>query len=99
MVFPHIQNGLLANKDEKLPFAGHVARSLQHFHFVEDFVFIVFMRDQEVVVSDPGHQIVAGAVDVVKAVLVTVRGFISPVRAFDHLLEWAVFCGNSIVVG
>ena len=28
-----------------------------------------------------------------------VRGFISPVQAFDHLLEWPVFGRNSIVVG
>ena len=59
----------------------------------------MFVRAQKVIVSDPERQIVAGTVDVIKAVCMTVRGFISPVEAFNHLLEWPVFGGNSIVVG
>ena len=98
-VFLHIQDGLLPEEDEHLPFAGHVVSALQHLHFVEDVVFIVFMRAQEVIVSDPERQIIAGTVDAVKAVCMAVRGFISPVQAFDHLLEWPVFGRNSIVVG
>ncbi len=58
----------------------------------------MFVRAQEVIVSDPECQIVVGTVDVVKAVCMTVRGLISPVQAFNHLLEWPVFGGNSIVV-
>ncbi len=97
--FLHIQDGLLPEEDEHLPFAGHVVSALQHLHFVENVVFIVFMRAQEVIVSDPERQIVVGAVDAVKAVCMAVRGFISPVQAFNHLLERPVFGGNSIVVG
>ena len=58
----------------------------------------MFVRAQKVIVSDPECQIVVGTVDVVKAVCMTVRGLISPVQAFNHLLEWPVFGGNSIVV-
>ena len=57
------------------------------------------MRAQEVIVSDPERQIIVGTVDAVKAVCMAVRGFISSVQAFDHLLEWPVFGRNSIVVG
>lgn len=99
VVFLHIQNGLLAKEDEELPLAGHVVRAMEHLNLIEDSVFIVFVWTQEVIVSDPERQVVVGAVDAVKAVRVAVRGFISPVQAFDHLLEWAVFRGNSVVVG
>lgn len=98
-VFLHIQDGLLPEEDQHLPFAGHVVSTLQHPHFVEDFVFVVFMGAQKVIVSDPERQTVVGPVDVVKAVCVAVRGFISPVQALDHLLEWPVFSGNGIAVG
>ena len=67
-VFLHIQNGLLAKEDEKLPLARHVVGALQHFHLVKDFVVIVFMWAQKVVVSDPECQVIVGPVDVVKAV-------------------------------
>ena len=98
-VFLHIQDGLLAEEDEKLPLAWHVVGTPQHFHLVKDFIFIVFMRTQEVVVSDPEGQVVVGAVNVIKAVCVTVRCLIGTVQALDHLFERTVFCGNSIVVG
>ncbi len=98
-VFLHIQDGLLSEEDEQLPFAGHVVSSLKHLHFVEDFVFIVFMRAQEIIVSDPERQVVVGAVDAVKAVCMSVRSLIGAVQPLNHLLEWAVFRGSSIVVG
>ncbi len=93
------QNGLLTEKDKKLPLAGHIVSALQHFYFVEDFIFLVFMRTQKVVVSNPESQVIVGAVDVIKAVCVTVRSLIGSVEPFDHLFEWAVFRRNSIVVG
>ena len=40
-VFLHIQDGLLAKKDEELPFPRHVVGTLQHVHRIEDFVFIM----------------------------------------------------------
>ena len=57
------------------------------------------MRTQEVIVSNPESKVIVGAVDVVKSVCVTVRGFVGAVSPFNHLFEWAVFRRNSIVVG
>ena len=94
-----LQDGLLTEEDEKLPLAGHVVSAPQHFHFVEDFIFIVFMRPEKVVVSNPEHKVIVGAVDVVKAVCMTVRSLIGAVEPLDHLFEWSVFFRNSIVVG
>ena len=98
-VFLHSQNGLLTEKNKKLPLARHVVSALQHFYLVEYFIFIVFMRTQKVVVSNPKGKVIVGAVDVIKAVCVAVRSFIGTVEPLDHLFEWTVFCGNSILVG
>ena len=97
--FLHIQDGLLAKEDEQLPLTRHVVSALQHFHFVEDFVFIVFVRTKEVVVSDPEDKVIARTVDAVKTICVTVRSLIGAVQPLDHLFEWAVFRRNSVVVG
>jgi len=97
-VFLHVQDGLLAEEDEKLPFAGHVVSAPQHFHLIEDFVFIVFMRTEEVVVSDPEGKVIVGTVDVIKAVCMAVGSLIGAVEPFNHLFEWAVFRRNGIVV-
>ena len=97
--FLHIQDGLLAKEDEKLPFTRHVVSALQHFHFVEDFIVIVFVWTKEVIVSNPESKVIVGTVDVVKAVCVTVSSLIGAVEPLKQLLEWAVFCRNSIVVG
>ena len=59
----------------------------------------MLVRAQEVIVSDPEGKVITGAVDVVKAVGGPVGGLVGTVKPFDHLLEGAVFCGNSIVVG
>ncbi len=59
----------------------------------------MLMRTEEVIVSAPEGKVVAGAVDVVETVCVTVRNLIGAVELFNHLLEWAVFRRNSIVVG
>lgn len=59
----------------------------------------MFMRSEKVVVSHPESQVIVGAIDVVKAVCHSVRGFISTVEPFDHLLEGAVLFGDGIVVG
>lgn len=57
------------------------------------------MWAQKVVVSDPESQVVVGAVNVIKAVCVTIRYLIGTVQALDHLFERMVLCGNSIIVG
>ena len=53
LLFLEIHDGLLAKEDEKLPFAGHVVCTLQHFHIVQDFVFIMLVGTEEIVISDP----------------------------------------------
>ena len=60
-VFLHIQDGLLAKEDEKLPLAGHVVGTLQHLHFVKNFITIVFVWAQKVIVGNPESQIIVGA--------------------------------------
>ena len=98
-VFLHIQDGLLAKEDKELPLARHVVGTLQHFHLIEDFVFVVFMRTKEVIVSNPESQVIVGAVNVVETVCVTVRSFVGAVEPFNHLFERTVSCRDSIVVG
>ncbi len=94
-----LPNGLLPKEDKKLPLAGHVVSALQHFYFVEDFISIVFMRSEKVVVSNPERKVIVGAVHVIKAVCMPVRSLIGAVEPFDHLFERAVLRRNSIVVG
>lgn len=72
IVFLHIQDNLLAEVDKKLLFARHVVGTLQHFHLVKDFVFVVFVWAQKVVVSNPESQVIVRPVDVVKAVCMAV---------------------------
>ena len=98
-VFLHIQDGLLAKEDEKLPLAGHVVGTLQHLHFVKNFITIVFVWAQKVIVGNPESQIIVGAFDVVKAVGFPVRSLIGPVQPFHDLFERTVFFRHSIVVG
>ena len=99
MLFLEFQKGLLAKEDEQLPFARHVVRTLQHFHLVEDFVLIVLVWAQEVIVGDPEGKVIVGAVDVIKAVRVAVGSLIGAVEPFDHLFKRAVFRGDGIVIG
>lgn len=83
----------------ELPLARHVVSTLEHFHFVKNFVFIVFVRAQEVVVGNPESQVIVGTFDVVKAVCFPVRSLIGPVQSFYDLFERTVFLRHSIVVG
>ena len=78
-VFLHIQNGLLPKEDQELPFAGHIVGTLEHFYFIEDFIACMFMRTQEVIVSDPESKIIVGTVDVIKSVRTAVRSLVRTV--------------------
>ena len=98
-LFLEVQDRLLAEEDEDLPFSRHVVSAFQQIHFVEDFIAVVFMWAQEVVVSDPEGEVIAGAVDAVKTVCRAVGSLVGAVEPFDHLFERAVLCGDSIVVG
>ena len=94
-----VQDGLLAEEDEELPSARHIVGALQHLHFVEDFVSVVLMGAQEVVVGDPQGKVIVCAVDAVKAVRMAVGGLVGAVEPFNHLFERAVFRRDGIVVG
>ena len=54
---------------------------------------------EKVVVSDPKGQVIAGAVNVIKTVCVSVRCLIGAVEPFDHLFKRAVFRRNSVIIG
>ena len=54
---------------------------------------------RKVVIGNPEGQVVAGTVDIVKAVCRAVRSLIGAVEPFDHLFVWSVFCRDSVVVG
>ena len=97
--FLHVQDGLLTKEDKQLPLAWHVVSTLENFHFVKNFVFIVFVRAQEVVIRNPESQVIVGTFDVVKAVCFPVRSLIGPVQSFYDLFERTVFLRHSIVVG
>ena len=56
-------------------------------------------RPEKVKISNPEHKVIVGAVDVIKAVCMAVRSFISTVQSFNHLFEWTMSCRDSIVVG
>jgi len=59
----------------------------------------MFVRTQEIVVSNPESQVVARTFDVVKTVCGPIRSLVGPVETFDHLLERTEFFRYSIVVG
>ena len=98
-VLLHIQDGLLAKEDKKLPFARHIASTLQQLHFVKNFIVIMFVGTQKVIVGNPESQVIVGTFDVVKAVCFPIGSFIRTVQPFHDLFEWTVFFGYSIVVG
>ena len=89
----------MAKEDKQQPLARHVVSTLEHFHLVKNFVFIVFVRAQEVVVGNPESQVIVGTFDVVEAVCFPVRSLIGPVQSFYDLFERTVFLRYSIVVG
>lgn len=64
-VLLHIQDGLLVEKDQKLPFARHVVGAMEYFYIVEDFIFVGFVGMQEVVVSDSEGKIIISPIDAV----------------------------------
>ena len=89
----------MAEENKKLPLARHVVSALQHCYLVENFIVVMFMGPEEVVISNLERKVIVGAVDVIEAVCMPVRSLIGAVEPFDHLFEWAVLCRNSIVVG
>lgn len=61
---------------------------MQHVHFVESFVVVVFVWTKEVIVSNPESKVIVGSVDVVKTVRMTARSFISAVQiSLDYNIQ------------
>ena len=89
----------MTKEDQQLPFSGHIVSAFQHFYCVQDFIVVVFVRTQKVIVCNPQSKVIVGTVDVVKSVCFPVGRFIGPVQALDHLLKRAELFGNRIVVG
>ena len=52
-LFNHIQDNLLSKENEQLPFGRHIVCMFQHFNFVENRIFVVFMWTEKVVISNP----------------------------------------------
>ena len=59
VIFLYVQDSLLSEEDEQLPFARHVIGTLQQFHFIENVVFLMFVWAQEVVISNLESQVIA----------------------------------------
>ena len=89
----------MAKEDQQLPFPRHVVGTFQHVYCIQDFIVVVFMGTQKVIVCNPQSKVIVGTVDVVKSVCFPVGRFIGSVQALDHLLEWTELFGNRIVVG
>ena len=95
-----IQDGLLAEIDEQLPFSGHVAGTVQQIHFVQRFFTAgYFVGTQEVVVSYPKRDTVYGAIVCSVTAESAIGFFEGTVQSFDDLFEGSVFLGDSIVIG
>ncbi len=97
--FLHLQDSLLPNKDKELPFARHIVSTVKHFNIVQNFVMVMFVRPQKVIISSPKSQVIIRTIIVVKTVCWAIRGFIGTVKSFYHLLVRTVLFGNLIIVG
>lgn len=95
----HLQDPLLAEEDEQLPFPRHVVSAFQELDIIEDLISVMFVRTQEIIVSDPESQIIVGSIDVIKTIRFPIRSLIGPVQAFDDLFERTIPAGDSIVIG
>ena len=94
----HLQDSLLTEEDEQLPFPRHVVSTFQEFDIIEDLISVMFVRTQEIIVGDPEDQVIVGVIDVIKTIRLLIRSLIGPVQAFDDLFEWAIPPGDSIVI-
>lgn len=97
-LFLQLEDGLLAEQDQELPFSRHVVCAFQHIDFIEYLIMVVLMRAQEVVVGDPECHVIVCAVVIIVAAADPVSGFKSTVEPFDHLLVGTELLGNRIIV-
>ena len=77
----------MPKKDKQLPLARHVVGIFQMLYFIENTIVVVLMRSEEVIISDPEGDIVAGTLIVVIAAGYAVGGFKCTVETLDQLFE------------
>lgn len=94
----HLQDRLLAEKDEQLPLAWHVVGIFQMLYFIENTIVVVLMWSEEVIISDPEGDIVVGTLVVVIAAGDAVGGFKRAVETLDHLFERSELFGDFVLV-
>ena len=97
-LFLQLEDGLLAEQDQELPFSRHVVCAFQHIDFIEYLIMVVLMRAQEVVVGDPECCVIVCTIIIIVTAADPVSGFKGSVEAFDHLLVRAELPGDSIIV-
>ena len=88
----------MPEKDKQLPLARHVVGIFQMLYFIENTIVVVLMRSEEVIISDPKGDIVAGTLIVVIAAGYAVGGFKRTVETLDHLFERAELFGDFVLV-
>ena len=96
-LFLQMEDGLLSEQDQELPFTGHVVCVFQHIDFIEHLIMIVLVRTQEVVVGDPECHVIVCAVVIIVAAADPVSGFKSTVEPFDHLLVGTELLGDCLL--
>ena len=52
-LFLQMEDGLLSEQDQELPFTGHVVCVFQHIDFIEHLIMIVLVWAQKIIVSNP----------------------------------------------
>ena len=88
----------MPEKDKQLPLARHVVGIFQMLYFIENTIVVVLMRSEEVIISDPEGDIVAGTLIVVIAAGYAVGGFKCTVETLDHLFERPELFGGFVLV-
>ena len=88
----------MPEKDKQLPLARHVVGIFQMLCFIENTIVVVLMRSEEVIISDPEGDIVAGTLIVVIAAGYAVGGFKRTVETLDHLFERSELFGDFVLV-
>ena len=69
----------MPKEDEKLPFTGYIVCTMKHFNIIKDFIVIVFMWSQKVIISDPERKFIVGTVNVIKTICWSIRSLVSTI--------------------
>lgn len=94
-----MEDGLLAQYNQELPFPWHVVCSPQDIHIIEYMVVVVFMGTKKVVISHPQGKVIVGAIYGIKAVRLSIGSFVCAVEPLDHLFVGTEFFGGGILIG